>query len=427
LLGNFIPWVIADYWTKWKDITRISPTSWRENIGEGTVWDDNHFHINGLLHPYQGSFYYLAGRSNNYSFEKSFLFTLLGSAFWECCGESHLPSTSDLFTTTLGGTAIGEVLFRFGSDVLADEKWYSEPLGFVLSPTRAGTRWMLGQRRHPTGQALLIQQLPRSLDAHAALGTAFSQANVLLEIGATYNTFDQVQVGARPFNHYLAAIEWGLGGKRYIGRAHVRGALWPLVVGETEALRYAVVPVQGLDFINRRGYEFGGPSLGLAGAARWRDVIVSVDGHGLFAGIESKYAKYGKPHDPREKERDREYDFTVGGGFGATLSADPWPWLRVSGFAQKNFLRTLHGSNVDGYGSWHEAGLYGFTVLLPKLIGRLGLGGDGRFFRSMGHYGNPAFMSEEDLTEATERRRVTEWRLYATWHFAGTPLSMFVF
>jgi hypothetical protein len=45
----------------------------------------------------------------------------------------------------------------------------------------------------------------------------------------------------------------------------------------------------------------------------------------------------------------------------------------------------------------------------------------------MGHYGNPAFMSEEDLTEATERRRVTEWRLYATWHFAGTPLSMFVF
>lgn len=204
LLGNFVPWLLADYVTKWKDITRISPTSWRENIATGPVWDDNHFHINDLLHPYQGSYYFVAGRSNNCRFEKPLLFTILGSAFWECCGESHSASASDLVTTTLGGTVIGEVFFRFGSQLLAEQRWHWELFAGVMTSTRAATRWVLGQRGHPIADDPLIQ-LRQTLDAHLALGTAFSQATAVMEIGAAYNTFDLLQKGDRPFNHYLAA------------------------------------------------------------------------------------------------------------------------------------------------------------------------------------------------------------------------------
>lgn len=48
------------------------------------------------------------------------------------------------------------------------------------------------------------------------------------------------------------------------------------------------------------------------------------------------------------------------------------------------------------------------------------MGGDGRSFRATGHYTHPGW-------NPIERRNVNEWRVYGIWHFAGRPLSMFVF
>jgi len=421
LLANFVPWLVADYLTNWKDITRISPRTWRDNLTTGPVWDDNHWHINGLMHPYQGHYYYLAGRSNGYTFEKSFLFTVLGSAIWECCGESHSASPSDLVTTTLGGTVMGEVFFRLGSHLLAKDRRAWEWVAGFMTPSRALTRWLLGQRSAPPGLAPQWA-LPEELDGHVSLGLA-RQPNYIgyLEVGVGYNRFDALTTGDRPFSHYVAYSEWGIGGRVVIGRAQARGTLGTWYDRETPNTKFVVTPTQGLDYINRYTFHFGGPNLGVAAALRWKTLLASADVHGLFAGVGSKYAEMAEYHDAREEqERNREYDFGVGFGGGLSVMADPWSWLRISGMAQYNRLWTLHGSNVEGYASRHQVGLYGVSLASPQLLGRVGVGGDVRFYRTRGSYDNPAF-------DPVELRRVTEWRFYLSYHLSGKPLAMFVF
>jgi hypothetical protein len=86
--------------------------SWGANLSSGWKWDTDHFLANQFAHPYQGSFYYSAARSSNYSFWHAAPFALAGSAMWEYFGERFPPSLNDMVNTTLGGITLGEVTYR---------------------------------------------------------------------------------------------------------------------------------------------------------------------------------------------------------------------------------------------------------------------------------------------------------------------------
>ena len=62
---------------------RIGFNSWSENLANGFEWDDNNFTTNHFAHPYHGSLYFNAERSNGYDFWESIPWTFGGSFLWD--------------------------------------------------------------------------------------------------------------------------------------------------------------------------------------------------------------------------------------------------------------------------------------------------------------------------------------------------------
>lgn len=122
----------------------VSLHSIRNNLHSSWEEDRDPFGVNQLGHPYQGSIYYNAARSNGLDFWQSFGYTFAGSAVWEIAGETQAPSRNDQVTTTLGGSFFGESLYRMSNLLL--ENGYGMPPVWrelataVLSPPVAFNR-----------------------------------------------------------------------------------------------------------------------------------------------------------------------------------------------------------------------------------------------------------------------------------------------
>ncbi|MDE7413368.1 MAG: DUF3943 domain-containing protein [Muribaculaceae bacterium] len=148
-----------DRYVQHGDWSYISLHTIKENFKHGFIWDNDQLGTNTFLHPYNGNLYYNAGRANGYNFWQSELFAIGGSAMWELFMEREYPSTNDIIATPIGGTAIGEPLFRASDAVLDDrttgwERFGREAAGFILSPIRGLNRIFTGQawhRRNTTG------------------------------------------------------------------------------------------------------------------------------------------------------------------------------------------------------------------------------------------------------------------------------------
>lgn len=138
----------------------ISWNSIKENFRHGFEWDNDHLSTNMFAHPYNGSLFYNAGRSNGFNFWQSELFAIGGSAMWEMFMECEYPSTNDIIATPIGGAAIGEVLYRTSDVVLDDradgmERFGRELGAFIINPMRGFTRIVTGrawERRSTKGR-----------------------------------------------------------------------------------------------------------------------------------------------------------------------------------------------------------------------------------------------------------------------------------
>jgi len=92
--------------------------SFEHNLQASWVYDNDTFEINQFGHPYQGSMYHGFARSAGLGYWTSMGYTFLGSAAWEVAGETTPPSINDQITTGIGGTFLGEPLFRMASLLL---------------------------------------------------------------------------------------------------------------------------------------------------------------------------------------------------------------------------------------------------------------------------------------------------------------------
>ncbi|UCF40300.1 MAG: DUF3943 domain-containing protein, partial [Gemmatimonadota bacterium] len=159
LAVNGVVWLYNEY-PRGANFTQVNPRSWYNNIKGGWTYDDNHFANNQIAHPYHGSLYYNAARANGFNYWVSLPMALLGSGFWECCGETHPPAVNDWIATGVGGSAIGEMLYRVSSTVLdntatGSERVWREVGAGLLNPVRGFTRLV-------TGQAAKVQPNPEN-------------------------------------------------------------------------------------------------------------------------------------------------------------------------------------------------------------------------------------------------------------------------
>ncbi|MGZ3460974.1 MAG: DUF3943 domain-containing protein, partial [Archangium sp.] len=151
---NGVTWGF-DHFVLNKDWARVSTSTWAAGLGHGFEWDDDDFATNQFLHPYHGSLYANAARDNGFGYWEAGLFTLVASLQWEFFAENDPPAANDLINTSLGGSAMGEVLYRLSSLALDNgatggERVRRELVAGLLSPVRGfnrllrGDAWRLG-------------------------------------------------------------------------------------------------------------------------------------------------------------------------------------------------------------------------------------------------------------------------------------------
>lgn len=129
----------------------------RDNLSAKWVVDTDPFAVNQFMHPYQGSVYFGLARSSGLDYWKSLGYTFGGSLLWEIAGETGPPSINDLATTGLGGTFLGEPLFRMANLLLErggeTPGFWREAGAAALSPPLGFNRLAFGDRFHAVFQS----------------------------------------------------------------------------------------------------------------------------------------------------------------------------------------------------------------------------------------------------------------------------------
>jgi uncharacterized protein DUF3943 len=124
-----------------------------KNLRTAPIYDKDPFSVNQIGHPYQGSIYYGLGRSAGLEYWESLLYTIGGSFVWETAGETTPPSINDHVSTGIGGTFVGEAMFRMASLLLeggGDKPGFWRELGAaVISPPIGFNRLVFGDRFKP--------------------------------------------------------------------------------------------------------------------------------------------------------------------------------------------------------------------------------------------------------------------------------------
>jgi len=125
-------------------------SGWQHVLHGPWEFDTDPFRMNMILHPYLGAINHGFARSANLNYWESLGYTLASSFVWETYGETGPPSINDQIMTGVGGSFLGEVLFRMASLLLegngARPGFWREVGAAGLSPSTGLNRLAFGRR-----------------------------------------------------------------------------------------------------------------------------------------------------------------------------------------------------------------------------------------------------------------------------------------
>jgi hypothetical protein len=210
------------------DFSHIGPSTWGYNIHKGWEWDDDRFGINFVGHPYSGTLYFNAARSQGYTYLQSVPFSAFGSLMWEYFGENTRPSYNDLINTTFNGEFLGEIFYRLSSNILDDrtygsERFFRELAAGLVDPTRGLNRLLQGKAfRHTSGE--VYQKEP--INVTLSIGqhkinednkTFFGKGPTNLMVNAQFDYGDPFEdIYRKPFDYFRIKTEFSFGVGRKI-------------------------------------------------------------------------------------------------------------------------------------------------------------------------------------------------------------------
>ena len=127
-----------------------SLNSIKKNLHRSWGVDSDTFTINQLGHPYQGSIYHGIARSTGLSYWAASAYAFAGSIFWEIAGETTRPSKNDQIASGIGGSFLGEPLYRMANLVLehanGTPRFWRELGAAIISPPTGFNRLAFGNR-----------------------------------------------------------------------------------------------------------------------------------------------------------------------------------------------------------------------------------------------------------------------------------------
>lgn len=293
----------------------ISWNTIKENFKHGFEWDDDHLSTNMFAHPYNGSIFFNAGRSNGFNFWQSELFALGGSAMWEMFMEREYPSTNDIIATPIGGAALGEVFYRTSDLILDDrssggERFGRELAAFLVDPMKGINRIVTGaawKKRDTSGRRFGIPPISVELSLGGRYlsliendegGRAGAVAEINIEYGDRF-----AETTKAPYDYFSFLMELqGIKSQPLLSRVEIIGRLLSKEIVEKKNLDLNIGLYQHFDFFDSDTirpernaaffpcsvpYKMGSPA-SIGGGAMFRYVptkLMSFDGYIHLNGV----------------------------------------------------------------------------------------------------------------------------------------------
>lgn len=255
------------------DYAQTTLHSWRRNITNGFVWDNDVFSTNLFAHPYHGNLYFNSARSNGLSFWQSAPYALGGSLMWEMLGEREPPAINDLVATTVGGICIGEIAHRI-SDLFIDERltgfsrFLREAATTIVDPMKGLNRIVSGRAWHVTasggGQP---SAHPNNVDFSLSAGSRYladdgalfrGEHNPYLNFYMEYGDILNRQHDSRPYDFFDAEVTFGLSKNQpIINQLSLLGRLWSAPMIEDKGVRAEVGIYQHFNYYDSKPVKDG--------------------------------------------------------------------------------------------------------------------------------------------------------------------------
>jgi hypothetical protein len=196
------------------DTYDVRPSTIRRNAKSPWVLDSDPFSINQFMHPYQGAMYHGFARSAGLNYWQSLLYTFTGSVLWEIAGETTLPSRNDQIATGIGGTFLGEPLFRLANRLLEHNdhvpRFWRELAAAVVSPSTGFNRLAYGDRFrgvYPSRDPASFTRAQFGMMATASVRKTFTQSLTRNEAVADFSVAyglpgHETSAHRRPFDYF---------------------------------------------------------------------------------------------------------------------------------------------------------------------------------------------------------------------------------
>jgi hypothetical protein len=391
MLVEVLPWVFSKYITH-QEYSNISwSTTWRNIKPNSWEWDQDPFQTNQFGHPYHGSLFFNAFRSNGYSFWQSVPATFAGSYLWETFGEKEKPAVNDFINTGFGGVVLGEMTHRFANMIVNNrgrgfKRHASEVVAFVVNPQNGLNRILSGQwgKRTRNTRERDSSQVSIEFDLGARRFTADNESTVgwygraKLLYGTPYQEYRV------PFSNILINVEFGRDDSSMVNAINVYGSLAGWRIRSNKDINHLVVLSANYDYIRNQAFFFGGQSV----KANLLSEFSLPEKVKINTNLGTGPILLGAVPDPYLKgERTYDYGMGVSVNGGAKISYSDRVSYGVN--YRGGWLRTVSGNKSHYF--IHTVS----NEVTVKLVDALSVSAEGGYFRLEGNYGK----AHPDLTK----------------------------
>ncbi len=347
MAAEITPWVV-DRYIRQMDYARLTWKSTAYNLSlSHWEWDGDGFTTNQFGHPYHGSLFFSAYRSNGYSFWQAAPAVFAGSYLWETFAENQAPAPNDLINTGFGGIVLGELAHRFANRIVSERRsgfrrQAAEISALLINPVN-GLRRITNKQ---WGKPALRDTTPVETELDAGW-RRFRSDKTQYQWGlfgrVRFSYGNPFRSSRTPFDHFSITAELGQDDSSIVNVMNIAGTLrsWRInpVVKRTH---HALLLTANYDFIRNTAFFYSAQSVRVALLSAFNtggkvDVQTQAGGGLVVLAAVPDPVPY----------KGRYYDYAMGLSYTASVLLKLGNRLQAGMHYRGGYLRTVNGSARD--------------------------------------------------------------------------------
>jgi hypothetical protein len=343
-LAELTPWVF-DRFIRNSETYYVTPKIIGQHLSLNSwQFDNDPFSTNQFAHPYHGSYFFSAFRTNGYSFWQAAPATFLGSYIWETASEVQAPAPNDFINTGFGGTILGEMTYRISNRIVNNrsrgfKRTASEVLALMINPMNGVTRILDGRwgkiygnnkERDSAKISAVFDLGVRTINGNGAHTGAYAHARFLY--GTAYENYKV------PFSNMYIDTELGKDDSSVVNILSVYGSLAGWRVTTTDHVKQLLILSANYDYVHNQAFFYSAQSVkfnfisNFALSKKTSITATVAAGPVLLAGVPDPHLYTG-----------RDYDYTSGIAYSFSTGINLASKLTYNINYRGGWLKTING------------------------------------------------------------------------------------